>query len=153
MTDCSDCRERLVEILQNFKQEILGIPKNYMAILELKFDLVLKHFDVIVQHTDDRGLVDYAWLKEDTMRVAAEIDQRLLALNREVAEIFIACHQPNTRLYIERLEAFAYQDSGKLTLNVITLELKKLLRRSCNDFTEAYMIKKLREYELIENAA
>jgi len=149
MKQCLECKTKLVEILQNFKSEMFDIPKNYMAILELKFDLVLKHFDTIIEHSDDRGLVDYAWLRDDTIRVAAEIDKQLLEISPDVASIFISCHAPNTKAYLERLEAFAYQDSGKLSINVIMLELKKLLRRSCNDFAEAYMMKRLREYSLL----
>jgi hypothetical protein len=138
--------------LREFKQRVLDIPQSYILIIDKKFEGVLSHFDFIVQHADEDGLVDFNWLKEDTIRVAASIDADLLKLSPEVGKVFVTLHTPNTQNYMERLEFFAKDDGNKVSINIITLELKKLMQRSCRDFMEAYMMARVESIKIEEEA-
>lgn len=150
MSGSQEYKDKLAMSLQEFKQKIMDIPINYVAILDKKFDGVLAHFDIIIQHTDDNGMVDFSWLKEDTLRVSATINDELLAIAPEVAAVFISQHTPNTENYIERLEFYSQEDGGKIGIGIITLELKKLMQRSCRDFMEAYLMTRIESINIEE---
>jgi hypothetical protein len=150
MSDNKECREKLAESLREFKERVMDIPHNYIIILDKKFEGVLSHFDTIVQHADENGMVDFNWLREDTIRASAEINEALLKMAPSVASTFIEQHTPNTKNYIERLEFFAKDDNGRVSINLITLELKKLMQRSCRDFIEAYMMDRIESFNVEE---
>lgn len=152
MSGNKECRDKLAESLREFRERVMDIPHTYILIVDKKFEKVLSHFDIIVQHADENGLVDFSWLKEDTIRVAADIDAELLKIAPEVGKVFVDLHAPNTKNYMERLEFFAKDDGNKVSINIVTLELKKLMQRSCRDFMEAYMMARVESIKIEEEA-
>lgn len=150
MSGSEECREKLAQSLREFKERVMDIPNNYVAILDKKFEGVLAHFDIIVQHADENGMVDFDWLKEDTARVSTSINEQLIKTSPDIAGIFIQQHTPNTKNYIERLEFFSKEEGGKININIITLELKKLMQRSCRDFMESYMMARIESINIQE---